>query len=86
MSLHWKSKYTVVLLSNFLFLKFKLLNYSRNEDQCLADGLEYPLNYILEEFIKNNIELLLNEKLCWISERIISDLYIVRKNFYLFIY
>jgi hypothetical protein len=45
----------------------------------MINGLEYQLFYILEESIKNNIELLLDEnEHCWISERNICTLYIVR--------
>lgn len=47
------------------------------EDRSIAIGLEYPLFNILEEPIKNNIELLLDEEHDWISERKICDLYTV---------
>lgn len=44
----------------------------------MANGLEYPLFNILEEPIKNNIDLLLNEESGWISETKICNLYNVR--------
>lgn len=44
----------------------------------MANGLEYPLFNILEEPIKNNIDLLLNEEDGWIPETKICNLYIVR--------
>jgi len=58
---------------------FNFCCFSKINDQSIAYGLEYPLFDILEEPIKNNIELLLDEH-NWISERIICDLYNVRKK------
>ncbi|XP_025414906.1 uncharacterized protein LOC112686707 [Sipha flava] len=50
---------------------------NEDEEKKMINGLEYQLFYILEESIKNNIELLLDEnEHCWISERNICTLYI----------
>lgn len=49
---------------------------SQYDDQQISNGLEYPLFYILEESIKNNIEKLLNEVPDSISDRQMCNLYI----------
>lgn len=53
--------------------------FSTIVDQQLANELEYPLFNILEEPIKNNIKILLEEQPSWITERQICNLYNVRK-------
>jgi len=53
--------------------------FSKNNDQQISNGLEYPLFNILEESIKTNIEQLLNEVPGWISDGQMCNLYIVRK-------
>lgn len=65
---------TILFSANLIFCWFRKTN-----DQTLAYGLEYPLFSVLEEPIKNNIEILLDEY-DWISERIICDLYNVKKK------
>lgn len=54
--------------------EFELEN--SNYDSIIAKGIEYPLCNILEESVKNNIELLFDENPNGLFEREISDLYI----------
>lgn len=64
---------------------FNFFLFSCYYNNHITDGLEYPLFNILEESIKSNIESLLDEnEECWISDRNICTLYIVRNMYNLY--
>lgn len=54
--------------------------FSTGEHQRITYGLEYRLFNILEESIKKNIELLLDEQPSWIRESEIYNLYNVTRQ------